>query len=340
MRALVKVAVALPVLGVAALGAGYVWLEQAARTPANPTAAEQAPIELKVPKGATLTQVGKLLEEHRLIQSALVFRAFVRIHGGAAPKAGRHRVHAGMAIPELLAVLADTPLSDDVPLTMVEGWRLRDADEWLAAQKLIEVGAYTRAASEPSRFQLRFPFGGGTLEGYLYPETYMIPPGKLEVDRLIQRQLDAFAERFYAPHKEEIDRSGRSLSDLVIMASMLEREEPDPGRRPEVAGVLYKRLDARTPLGVDATSRYLLADWNDRRTFLTALRDPAEPYNTRLRAGLPPGPIGAPGVESLVAALRPVKSPYWYYLHDGERRIHFARTAEEHEENRRRYNVY
>ncbi|MCK6549951.1 endolytic transglycosylase MltG, partial [Myxococcota bacterium] len=119
-----------------------------------------------------------------------------------------------------------------------------------------------------------------------------------------------------------------------------EREEPTPSLRPQVAGVLYRRLDAKTPLGVDATSRYKLAEWNDRKSFLVALRDPADTYNTRLRAGLPPGPIGAPAIESLMAALRPEKSEYWYYLHDADRNIHFSRTAEEHEAARRKYNVW
>jgi UPF0755 protein len=245
-----------------------------------------------------------------------------------------------MTIPELLRALGETPLSDDTPLTMVEGWRLSDADAWLAQAKLIEPGAYVRATEEPSRFNIPFPFTASTLEGYLFPETYMVPPGPIEVDRLVQRQIDAFDARFFRSSREEIQKSGRTVHEIVIMASLLEREEPDPEQRSMVAGVLFKRLDANTPLGVDATSRFKLADWNDRHMFLQALRDPDDTYNTRLRAGLPPGPIGAPGLASLLAALRPVKSAYWYYLHDGDRRIHFSRTADEHESKRKRYNVY
>jgi UPF0755 protein len=126
----------------------------------------------------------------------------------------------------------------------------------------------------------------------------------------------------------------------VIMASLLEREEPRPELRPQVAGVLYNRLDHSMPLGVDATSRFKLDDWNDRAAFLKMLRDLDDPYNTRQRAGLPPGPIGAPGLASLVAALRPEPTPYWYYLHDRNAVIHFARTLKEHEANRRKYDVW
>jgi UPF0755 protein len=339
MRTIVRLFVVLLVLGIAAVAGAWFWLERAANTPLDPNGASK-PTEFRVKDGASLNQVGRELEQAGLIESELIWRLYRRLHGAPLPKAGRHPVHPGMTVIELFGVLANTPLSDDVPLTMLEGWRIVDADAFLAAAKFIEPGEYIRAAQQPAKFKLNFPFGGTTLEGYLFPETYMVPPGKIDVDKLLQRQLEAFHDRFFAPNRAEIEASGRTLHQLVIVASMLEREEPDPALRPQVAGVMYKRLDMKFGLGIDATSRYLLADWNDRRTFLSALRDPDDVYNTRLRVGLPPGPIGAPSLPSLFGALRPVKSDYLYYLHDAQRRIHFARTAEEHEANRRRYNVY
>jgi UPF0755 protein len=93
-------------------------------------------------------------------------------------------------------------------------------------------------------------------------------------------------------------------------------------------------------LGVDATSRYTLETWNDRRAFLRNLKNPNEPYNTRLRGGLPPGPIGNPGRTAIEAAMVPEASDWWYYLHDSDKGLHPARNAREHAANRRRYNVY
>jgi UPF0755 protein len=165
-------------------------------------------------------------------------------------------------------------------------------------------------------------------------------PDGFSVEELIQRQLDAFAARFYDANRDEIARSGRSLNDLVVMASMLEREEPVPAQRPLVAGILWKRIDKGFPLGVDATSRYELAEWNDRKEFLKHLRDQKDPWNTRYNPGLPPGPIGAPTVESLLAALRPEKSEFWYYLHDAKKKLHPSRNAQEHEALRAKYQVY
>jgi UPF0755 protein len=245
-----------------------------------------------------------------------------------------------MTMAELATALEGAPIPEDKPFVVIEGWRLRDTDAALAAAGLITPGSYIAAASRPERFTAPFPLPKGTLEGYLYPETYRVVPGALDVQALIQRQLDTFAERFYLPHKDALSRGGRTLHEVVVMASMLEREEPVPTQRPLVAGILWKRVDKGYPLGVDATSRYELAEWNDRVAFLKRLRDTGDPYNTRHRKGLPPGPIGAPTVESLQAALAPRPSEFWYYLHDAERRLHPSRNAEEHEALRRKYNVY
>lgn len=338
MRALRVLAVLLLII---LAGAGGVWsyFDQAATSPIDPRADEG--IIFEVPKGATLYKVGSLLVANGFVRSDLVFKVYLKTHPKVpAPKAGKHELKRSMNLPEILAALSENPISDDVPLTMVEGLRLRDWDADLASKGLIEPGAYLEAASDKSRFSVPFEIEGDSLAGYLLPETYMVPPGKLDVNKLIQRQIDAFHERFVKPHADEIEKSGRSLKTLVVMASMLEKEEPRPKNKPAVAGVLYKRLDTGHALGVDATSRYTLENWNDRKAFLKKLRDPEDPYNTRLRTGLPPGPISTPSLDSLLAALRPKMGPFWYYLHDDDANIHFARTAEEHEANRRRYNVY
>jgi len=255
-------------------------------------------------------------------------------------KAGRHLVGKSMDVPRLADTLAGKPLSEDAPLTMVEGWRIKDADAFLAQAGVMEAGTYLRAANAPGRFKLDFPTSPATLEGYLFPETYRVAVGQLDVDKLVQRQLDAFVDRFYKPYSAEIEKSGRTLHQLVTVASLLEREEANPTNRPNIAGVIYKRLDKGIPLGIDATSRYTIEHWNDRSAFLTQLRNPNDVYNTRLKPGLPPSPIGSPSLPSLVAALHPVNGPYLYYLHDAQGACHFAKTADEHEANRKQYNVY
>jgi UPF0755 protein len=323
----------------ACTGAAVYYLDWAAMTPLDASAPEA--IVFDVPKGTTLGQVGRDLVAAGLVRNELAFRLWIKLHPDAPrPKAGKHAISRAMNVPQQLLALAAQPISEDVRLTMLEGWRLRDSDAFLAGRGLCAPGAYLQAASAMQRFKLPFEVEGSDLSGYLFPETYMIPPGKFDVDGLIQRQIDAFNQRFVLPHRAEIDASKRGLRTLVIMASLLEREEPRPELRAQVAGVLYNRLDRPMPLGVDATSRFKLDDWNDRDAFLKMLRDVDDPYNTRHRTGLPPGPIGSPGLASLLAALRPEPTPYWYYLHDKSAVIHFARTLQEHEANRRKYDVW
>lgn len=338
---LIKAAVGLAAFLLLGAALGVAWLHHQTVTPVEVGATEG--VEVMVPAGVTLREMGRRLEKAGLIRSAVAWRFGVLLNPPAPIKAGRHLVNRAMDVATMAEALSQKPLSDDAPLTMLEGWRIRDADAFLAASHLIEPGAYQRAAESPAHFKVDFPTHPLTLEGYLYPETYRVALGPLDaekLDRLLSRQLDAFAERFSRPFATEIARSGRTLHQLVTVASLLEREEANPANRPNIAGVIYKRLDAGTPLGIDATSRYALPQWNDRTGFLALLRDPQEPYNTRLKPGLPPTPIGSPSVASLLAALRPHMGVYWYYLHDAQGACHFARTGQEHEANRRKYNVY
>lgn len=338
MKRILLVLLGVLVLAVSAVAGTFFWAEREVQRAVAPPGAPT--VEFTVPKGTSGRGLGSQLASQGLIRDARLWRWHLLRRGHFAPKAGRHAVSPSMTMAELATALEGNPIPDDVPFVVIEGWRLRDTDAALAAAGLIKPGAYVTAASQPERFTASFTLPRGTLEGYLYPETYRVVPGAFDVRELIQRQLDTFAERFYVPHREALDRAGRSLHEVVVMASMLEREEPVPAQRPLVAGILWKRVDRGFPLGVDATSRYELAEWNDRQAFLKRLRDTEDPWNTRHRKGLPPGPIGAPTVESLRAALAPQPSEFWYYLHDAERRLHPSRNAEEHEALRRKYNVY
>lgn len=298
-------------------------------------------VAFEVPAGATARGIEGELVALRLIPQGLLpaswtWRVFLRSTDLSCLKAGRHEVRRSMSLTELAAELCTSPRAAEVVFTVVEGWRIADIDLALAQQGLLPAGAYAALARRPAEAAPPFAVQSATLEGYLYPETYRLPADGLTAAHLIDRQLQTFQQRFLATH----DLGDRPLHDVVVLASLLEREEPDPAQRPLVAGIIRKRLAHDWALGVDATSRYTLADWNDRGAFLAQLRNPDDPYNTRLRKGLPPTAIGNPSLASLAAALSPVDSPYWYYLHDAQGTLHPAVDAAGHEENRRRYDVW
>ncbi len=312
-------------------------MEEQLFAPADPGATE--PLRFTVPAGSTANGIGPALEQAGLISSAGRWKLYLKAsERGSCLKAGDFELSASMSLPDLLDTLCGVPLADDVPFTVVEGWRIRDIDDALAAEGWIEAGDYRALAEDFDALELPFAVQGPTLEGYLYPDTYQVSARGFEVDAFIERQVQTFWDRFGQAHAH--GAGGRSLHELVVMASMLEREEPHPPYRSTTAGVLFKRLDGGWNLGVDATSRYTIADWNDRSAFIRQLKDPDDIYNTRLRPGLPPTAIGNPGVQSLQAAAAPVQTEYWYYLHDSSGQVHWARNGREHENNRAKYDVY
>ena len=301
----------------------------------------------EVPKGSNARSIGPKLKEAGIIDDADTFVTYVKLSKeGGCIKAGRFSLQRSMSPQEILDAVCGTPLPNDKPFTVVEGWRIREIDRALAKAGWIQAGEYKKLAEDPSQFTAPYDLPKTTLEGYLYPETYMLTPDRFDAKQFIQRQINMLTEKFYTSNEAKIKASKRSMNELIIMASMLEREEPTKKNLALVSGILWKRLDEPCPsrnpctLGVDATSHYTLEDWNDRKGLLRNLKNKRDPYNSRLREGLPPTAIGSPSIHSLDAALHPKDSVYWYYLHDKTQTLRPGRNGREHERNRRKYNVY
>lgn len=305
-----------------------------------PAAGDTAPVEVVVPHGATGAQVAAIMERAGVLRARWLLRLHLATHRSLALRAGAHMVHRGMDVPALAEALAHNPPQKQAPFTVRPGDRVADVDAALARAGLAPAGAYMAAAAAPGAFRLAFPTPGH-LEGYLAADTWQLATdAPVDLQALMQRQLDLFTRRFVEPNAAALAASGRSLQQVVTMASMLEREARISAQRPQVAGILYRRLDAGIPLGVDATSRYPLPDWADERGLRAALTRADDPYNTRLRKGLPPTALCALSTDAFGAALHPMPTRALYYLHDAQGLMHTARNAAEHEANRARYGVY
>jgi len=296
-------------------------------------------IVFEVPKGSSANGIGPKLAAKGLVPSAWKWKWFLRNADASCLKAGRFHLQRAMSMRQVLAAMCGVPIANEIVFKVLEGWRIRDIDDALADKGFIVAGEY-RALAESKAVAMPFVIPGDTLEGYLFPESYRVNADKsvFQAKAFIERQLKMFHDRFLSVYEGRL--GVRSLSEIVIMASMIEREEPTESQRPIVAGILWKRLDANWKLGVDATSRYTLEDWSDRRSFLRQLRDPADPYNTRLNHGLPPAPIGNPSLSALKAVTSPKTSAFWFYLHDSRGVFHGGTDGAHHERNRARYNVY
>ena len=170
-------------------------------------------------------------------------------------------------------------------------------------------------------------------EGYLFPETYFFSP--LEKPQAMARRMRTTFDQMFAPLGIALEASKRSKAEIVIMASLLEKEAQTPEDRARVAGILWKRIGLGMPLQVDAPFLYLLHKTSHELTQADLAFD--SPYNTYLYRGLPKGPIGNPGLEAMRAALFPETSPYLYYLSDKKGTLHYAVDLDGHKKNRALY---
>lgn len=176
------------------------------------------------------------------------------------------------------------------------------------------TGSYLTAAKRSSLLDPAHygaPPGTPNLEGFLFPATYDVYRGS-PAGRLVEEQLTAFTERFGEPQIRRAAELHITPYQLLIVASMIEREAQLPGDRPKVAAVIYNRLRLGMPLGIDATIRYALDDYTHPLTAAQLALD--SPYNTRIHLGLPPTPISNPGLASIEAAAHPAHVSYLYYV--------------------------
>ncbi|PJE73950.1 MAG: endolytic transglycosylase MltG, partial [Candidatus Terrybacteria bacterium CG10_big_fil_rev_8_21_14_0_10_41_10] len=173
-----------------------------------------------------------------------------------------------------------------------------------------------------------------SLEGFLFPDTYLFLP-EAENSQIISEMRRNFNSKMAPDIKERIRERGLSVYDVITMASLVEEEAREPDTRRMVSGILWKRLSAGMALQVDAVFPYIMG----KNTFEITLDDLKvdSPYNTYLYSGLPKGPISNPGLDSILAAVYPKDSDYWYYLSDKEGNMHYAKTFEEHKANKEKY---
>jgi UPF0755 protein len=288
-------------------------------------------VTFTVDDGATAEQVVEELASERVIPcGGFIGNLLMRGTGRSGEiRAGTYTLTTGMSLDEAVGVLTTPP--KEIPtadLLVPPGYRITQiadaveeslgipADEFLAR---VEKGRFDRPAALPA---------DASLEGFLWPETYRIPK-RDDADAVIQRLLTQFAEETSGLPWERAKDLGVTPYEIVVIASMIEKEAAVQRDRPLIAGVIYNRLRDGMALGIDATLLY--DDPTPDGELSTADIETDGPYNTRMRTGLPPTPIASPYLWSLRAALNPADTPYYYYVLCGDDGGHrFAVTYDEH----------
>jgi UPF0755 protein len=289
------------------------------------------PISVDVPDGATAEYVGRLLEEREVIRSALAFRLVAAVRGvGESLQAGTYDLRTNMTISEALDALEAGPVVQTVDLTVPEGLELGEI-AGVAARALpaVDTRDFERSATGGEwALPPYLPEGTETVEGFLFPKTYEFPPEASE-DQVINRLLVQFEAEAAGLDWSRAEELGLMPYEVVVVASLIEREARVDEDRSKVSAVIHNRLEEGMPLQIDATVQYALPEENRELTFDDYEVD--SPYNTYLHPGLPPTPIASPGLASLRAALDPADADYLYFVViDQETGEHaFAETYEE-----------
>lgn len=269
------------------------------------------------------------LEKRSVVRNARVLALWSRFKRFPAfVGMGTYQVRPGMKPEQILSAL-QLPVRRMVRLPETN-WLERSAN-LLEKNDVCKAMEYVELANDPARFHesAGFPLpDSGSLEGYLYPDTYDLPP-LIGAEGTVKRQLAAFRDKVWKPLGEPKD-----LRRALIVASLVQLEVKEDSERPIVAGVIENRLKLRMPLQIDATILYAMKKWKNLSR--AEIAGTESPYNTYKHSGLPPGPICSPSVKSIEAALHPQRHNYLYYVALPTGKHLFSATYDEHLANIRR----
>jgi UPF0755 protein len=294
--------------------------------------------ELEIPPGSTTRAIGERLVSAGLVRDNVTYRVALWLGGDARRlKAGEYRFDKPMSARDVLGKIARGEV-DLVNVTFREGLTIGDMAAIFEAQGFGPAATFREAASTRSLVADLDPTATD-LEGYLFPETYAVSR-HVEPAQLVRAMVDRFKHVLVPSLRDAAAARGLSIRQFVTLASIVEKETGATEERPMVAAVYANRLRIGMPLQCDPTVIYALQragtfDGNLRRDDLSL----DSPYNTYRYAGLPPGPIAAPGRGALEAAAHPAAVEYIYFVSRNDGTHAFARTLEEHNRNVQKFQV-
>lgn len=303
-----------------------------------------SPQTVAVAKGDNALVVGEKLAKSGVISGKYFLAYYLwknnQLHSLVA---GIYIFNPGVKIPEVARIITGGEVaSTAVPITFPEGWTAKDMAERLD-QNGFSGTDFLQLVNQPTQaLKDEFPFlkeipRSGTLEGYLFPDTYFIAKDA-SAEAIIEKMLKNFDLKVTEKMRSEIADQGKSLFDIINMASIIEKEAKFAEEMKMVGSVFYNRLAIGQRLQSDATLEYVLGDKKIQHTVEETKNSSL--YNTYQVQGLPPGPVSNPGLAAINAAIYPEKSDYFYFLTDLKtKKTIFSKTFEEHVANKAKYGL-
>ncbi|GKV68007.1 hypothetical protein NCCP2716_05050 [Sporosarcina sp. NCCP-2716] len=299
-------------------------------------------VKVDIPIGSGLDTISQILAEKKLVKNAKIFKYYAKVNNEADFQAGTYELSPAMTPNELLKSLKTgkvyrTPV---FTMTIPEGLTVDQIAERVASKTAItkeEFMAYIDADTTIENLQAAYPEIitdevknkeiRHPLEGYLFPATYPFYEEKPTVQTIVETMLEG-TQANVTPYLDTLAEKKKSVHWLLTFASLLEREATAQADRQTIASVFYNRLAEDMPLQTDPTVLYSLGEHKDKVTHKDL--EVKNAYNTYQNKGLPPGPIAAPGAESIEAVIDPSNTGYFYFLADKTGKNHFAKTYDEH----------
>src|SRR5712691_3214688 len=288
-----------------------------------------------IPANEGLLEIARRLEEAEVIRNRMAFVALAALRGNARHlQAGEYDIPRDASALRVLQLLESGRVVHH-PVLLPEGGSVFELARILESERLAAAADVIRLAHDRA-FLRTLNIEASSLEGYLFPDTYLFVRG-LTTEEILARMVQRLRAKITPEMLDRARARGLDLHGLLTLASIVEREAVVRGEMPLIAAVFWNRLRLDMPLQADPTVQYALGKDRQALTRADLLAD--DPYNTYRRPGLPPGPIASPGLAAIEAALRPAAVRYLYFVARDDRRHHFSTTVAEHNAAVARYRL-
>ncbi len=344
MKLFISIIIGLAVISAVLAGGNFVW--QITR----PIDIKETDRRFNVTPGQTVKEISRVLVEKNIITSDFWFRSYVWLRRAENRFiAGDYSLPDKLSGLELVNILTQIKPRPVKIITILEGWGIGDMAQYLANQgwsqeelinltgrpgvfNSVDNNFYNELAGQYK--PLIYRTAAAPLEGYLFPDTYEVFTDAT-VKEIVAKMVANFERKLTQDLRDEIARQGKNPYKVLIMASIIEAEVPHEADRPVVSDIFWSRLAAGVALQSDATLKYIIGGQRPALTSAELKIDSV--YNTYKNKGLPPTPIGNPGLSAIKAAIYPAKTDYFYFLSTPKGKTIFSKTLDEHNRAKRQY---
>lgn len=287
---------------------------------------------ITVENGMTAADIANMLHRQKLIKRPESFRLEARFMGLEGKlQAGSYEIEAGKSNGEIIDILARGQIKT-VSFTVPEGYTVEKTAAKLAAEGLGDAEKFKEAARNYTPYKYMETNNADVkykAEGFIFPSTYQFNDSMTEKDMLAMMVKEFNTQINHEKIGEAAEKTKMSIHDIVTIASMVELEAVFKEEQPRIAGVFLRRLKIYMPIQSDTTIQYILGGEQKEEITIADTRI-ENPYNTYVNSGLPPGPVGSPGMDAIKAVLNPENTDYLYFVAEKDGHHRFTRTYEEH----------